>query len=312
MFASIALALLVATAPHAAEEPVRPLKPSEQDVVRDSSEEVNRDSEREGESERARDSEREEEEEEPRSRFEDSIETDRDAFTPATRTAPVNRWIMESSYSYIDNRSAPATNSFPELLLRYGVMNRLELRLGWNFEVGGGGNVVSGSSGEAVEGVDTSHLTREHRLLYGLKASLTEQERWLPDSIVILQGYTPTGGEATATQLVATYAWGWRLPNRWRFDSALRLATDSDNGNRFQVWAPSTVLRVPLGERFQVHAEYFGLMSQNRSSDFSRHFFSPGMHYLITPNLELGVRVGWGLNQQTAPFFTNVGFGLRF
>ena len=109
-------------------------------------------------------------------------------------------------------------------------------RSGWNFEVGGGGNEVSGSSGEAVEGVDTSHVTREQRLLYGLKALVTEQQSWMPQSVVILQGYTPTGGETPATQLLATYAFGWRLPNRWRFDSSLRFATDSDNGNRFEVW----------------------------------------------------------------------------
>src|SRR5215472_236097 len=104
--------------------------------------------------------ERESEEEERRSPFEDKIETDRDAFTPSTKTTPVNRWIMESSYSFIDNRGAPDTNSFPELLFRYGLVKRLELRLGWNFEAGGGGNVVSGVSGESAEGVDTSGLTR--------------------------------------------------------------------------------------------------------------------------------------------------------
>jgi hypothetical protein len=251
-------------------------------------------------------------EEEPRSPFEDHIETDRDAFTPATKTAPVRRFILESSYSFIDNRGAPETHSFPELLLRYGLFKRLELRLGWNCEVGGGGNVVSGSGGEAAEGVDTSGLTREQRLLYGVKAMLTEQQSWLPDSVLILTGVTPTGGDATATQLRADYAFGWELPNRWRFDSALLFTTDSDNGNRFEVWAPSAVLRVPLGERFQVHAEYFGQMSQGRTSDFSHHFFSPGMHYLVTPDLEVGVRVGWGLNEQTARFFSNVGFGWRF
>jgi hypothetical protein len=36
------------------------------------------------------------------------------------------------------------------------------------------------------------------------------------------------------------------------------------------------------------------------------------MHYLITPNLEVGLRLGWGLNEQSAAFFTNVGFGWRF
>lgn len=92
----------------------------------------------------------------------------------------------------------------------------------------------------------------------------------------------------------------------------MRFATDSENGNRFQVWAPSTVLRVPLGERFQVHAEYFGLFSQNRASNFSQNYFSPGMHYLITPNLEVGLRLGWGLSEQSAVFFSNVGIGWRF
>jgi hypothetical protein len=256
--------------------------------------------------------EREPEEEERRSPFEDKIETDRDAFTPSTKTTPLNRLIMESSYSFIDNRGAPDTNSFPELLFRYGLFKRFELRLGWNYEAGGGGNVVSGSSGEAAEGVDTSQLTRVQRMLYGFKASLTEQQAWLPDSILIVTGVTPTGGDATATQLRSAYAFGWRLPNRWRWDSALVFTTDSDNGNRFEVWAPSTVLRVPLGERFQVHAEYFGQFSENRSSNFARSFFSPGMHYLITPNLEIGLRVGWGLTEQSARFFSNVGFGWRF
>ncbi len=242
--------------------------------------------------------------------FEDSIETDRDAFTPVMTTAGRNRLISESSYSFIDNRSAPDTHSFPELLVRYGALRNLELRLGWNYEVGGGGNVVSGN--ESAESVDTPHLTREHRVLYGLKVQVTEQDAWMPASIAILQGFTPTGGEATASQLNAAYAFGWRLPNRWRFDSSIRFTTDSDSGQRFQVWAPSTVLRVPIGERFQVHAEYFGLFSENRQENFVRHFFSPGAHYLITPNLEVGLRVGWGLNEQAARFFSNVGFGVRF
>jgi hypothetical protein len=36
------------------------------------------------------------------------------------------------------------------------------------------------------------------------------------------------------------------------------------------------------------------------------------VHYLVTPDLEVGVRVGWGLNDQSARFFSNAGFGWRF
>ena len=62
----------------------------------------------------------------------DEIETDRDSFTPATKLAGIGRIIMESAYSFIENRGVASTHSYPELLFRYGLTDRLELRLGWN------------------------------------------------------------------------------------------------------------------------------------------------------------------------------------
>jgi hypothetical protein len=72
--------------------------------------------------------------------FEDAIETDRDSFTPATTTAGRGRLIVESAYTFQDNRGVKETHSFPELLGRYGLTDRVELRLGWNYEVGGAGS----------------------------------------------------------------------------------------------------------------------------------------------------------------------------
>jgi hypothetical protein len=241
----------------------------------------------------------------------EGFETDRDAFTPQTRTVSKGRFILESAYTFVDNPGIPATHSVPELLLRYGLASRLELRLGWNFETGGGGNDVSGSEGDVL--LDQPRIKREYRLLYGLKANLTKQDQFIPESAVIVQGFTATGGANPGTQIAATTVAGWRLPWRWKLDTALRYGTNSESGNHFGTWAPSTVLRVPLGERWAVHAEYFGVFAQGHSpADFVREYISPGFHFLVTPNLEVGVRVGWGLNQQSARFFSNVGFGWRF
>jgi hypothetical protein len=146
MFAAVGIILLIPISQSAAQESQpSPPAPAHEQRTEDSSWESNNESE----------------EEELRSPFDDHIETDRDACTPATRTAPINRWITESSYSFIDNRGVPSTNSFPELLVRYGLFKRVELRLGWNYELGAGGSVVSGESGEAAEGVDTARRTRE-------------------------------------------------------------------------------------------------------------------------------------------------------
>jgi hypothetical protein len=36
------------------------------------------------------------------------------------------------------------------------------------------------------------------------------------------------------------------------------------------------------------------------------------MHYLVTSDLEIGIRFGWGLNEQTSSFFSNAWFGWRY
>lgn len=240
----------------------------------------------------------------------EEIETDRDSFTPSVATAPMGRFIFESAYSFIDNDRVAETHSFPEMLIRYGVNEWLEVRLGWNYEIGGAGSPISGNIPGDFE--EEASLEEETRIFYGIKAALTEQDVWLPKSVVILQGFTPTSGEQTATEFAITYAAGYELENRSVWESSLRYATAGEQGDDFGVWAPSTVLKLPIGERWKAHAEYFGIFSQVREEATTQHYFSPGAHYLISPDFEIGARVGWGLNDQAANFFANVGIGLQF
>ncbi len=240
----------------------------------------------------------------------EELETDRDAFTPATSTVGRCVTVFESSYSFIDNRDVAETHSFPEILIRRGLSDRLELRFGWNYEVGGAGDLVSGNAGgEAPAG---GELERESQLLYGFKASVTEQDRWLPRSAMIVQGFTPTSGESNDTDLLATYTFGWELANRWRLDSSIHYVTEHTAENAFNLWAPSVVLRIPINERWHAHAEYFSINSQGAEAEFTRAFLSPGMHCLVTENLELGARLGWGMTDDAPNFFSNIGVGWRF
>ena len=133
----------------------------------------------------------------------DEIETDRSSFTPAKTTAGPGRVIFESSYSFLDNRNESGTHSFPEMVLRYGVAGRVELRVQWNYEVGGGTGGVSTGEGESdFEGV---RFVRESQVAYGAKVGVTEQSGWLPTSAVLLLGTTPTSGMQTASGFIGTY-----------------------------------------------------------------------------------------------------------
>lgn len=241
---------------------------------------------------------------------EDEIETDRDSFTPSTSVVGTGYFVFESAYSIVDNRGVPETHSYPEILGRYGITENIELRLGWNYEVGGAGNPISGNVPDQFE--EGGELERESKMLYGAKFLLTEQCGWTPEGSLIVQGYTPTSGEANDSNMSVAYVGGWKLANNWVWDSALRYSTSSEEEDHFNVWAPSTVIKVPFCERWKGHVEYFGIFTEGREEESTQHFISPGVHYLITPDFEVGVRVGWGLNDQSPNFFSNVGVGLRY
>lgn len=235
------------------------------------------------------------------------LETDRDSFTFAPSTAGPATSILEASYSFIGNRVGPAAHSFPEVLLRRGVGERFEARLGVNYEAGGPGTV----SGSEFGGEDVQ-TEEESRVLYGAKVETSDQHGWLPRSALIVQGYTPVSGPSTVSTLVIGESFGWRFADGWEWNTAMRYGTGFEEGDSFDQWAPSSVIKVPLGERWNVHAEYFSILSSQKEVPLNIHYASCGGHVLATENLEIGLRVGWGLNDTSPDFFSNVGVGWRY
>jgi hypothetical protein len=238
----------------------------------------------------------------------EAIETDRDSFTPATTTVGRKRTQIETATSFIDNRNAPNAYTFPELIVRRGIGDWFELRMGWNYAAGGPTSAVSGID----LGTEDFVAEKASEMMYGMKVQTSRQRGWRPTSTFILEGYTPTSGPANFSRLIATETFGWVLPNGWHWNSAVRFNTDDSQSDHFNQWSPSTVLSVPLGERWNAHAEYFGIMTDGKAVAESQHYFSTGVHFDLTKDFELGIRIGFGLNHQTPPFFSNAGIGFRF
>jgi len=246
------------------------------------------------------------------------LNTDRDAFTPSTFCVDAGRFLAEASYVYIDNRLGMPTNSYPELLCRQGVADWLELRFGVNYDVNSQGSVVTSvEAGEVDEPGQTAH---DSSVLYGLKAAVSEQDGLIPQACFIMEGDTPMQAEHDGTAPIATAVAGWELPfacaahdaRPWRLDAALRYSYLEGNESWFSRWGPSAVLRIPVTQRFETHAEWFGTFSDGLTRNTSRPFFSPGCHFVVTQRFEIGLRVGWGLTPDAANFFSDAGCGWRY
>ena len=220
--------------------------------------------------------------------------------------------IFESAYTNIRIGRETTKQSFPESLFRYGLTDRLELRLGYNYE-------TTPTFRDAIEGDIAGNfgINAQQQIYYGFKYQVSRQlkeKQWRPNSAFLFQFHTPIASEESHTQIRLGYALGWTLPNGWFVDTGFRYGTDRERGDNYTLWAPSSVLKIPFGrrKRWYTQFEYFGIVSEFRPRNFSKQFVDTGLHYFITPNWEIGATVSFGVNEQTRGTMINAGTGIQF
>lgn len=240
----------------------------------------------------------------------EDLHTDREAFTPSTFLEDRGSVLVETSYVFVENRQGGPTNNLPELLLRIGGGDIIEWRLGLNYSMGSQGNVVTNV--EVGEAPIDGHTLYESNVLYGFKLRTSRQSGILPESCFLMEASTPCYGEQFGTIPVATQVFGWQLTGGFRIDAAIRYSFVEGETTWFNRWSPSVVLRIPVTERLEWHAEYFGTFTQGLPNDVNRPFASPGMHIMLAPRVEAGIRVGWGLTVDAADFFSDAGLAWRY
>lgn len=221
--------------------------------------------------------------------------TDRPDFTESAAAVDVGRLQLEVGYTATFNGGDPA-HALPEALLRIGLAERTELRLGWGgLHLHDGG--VEGADGE----IGIKHvldLDDSGPLALGFIASLT-----LPTG----------GGDATGDALVPV------LKLLWSVDvlDGLSIAGNinfsyptSDAGDRIGASEASLALALALTSAVGVYAEYFGLYPWRQ--DAPEHYINGGVTLLLTDDLQLDARIGAGLNDSADDLFAGVGLSVRF
>ncbi len=238
--------------------------------------------------------------------------TDRPDFTEASSTVGKGRVQLESGYTYIRDRSGGALNtlhSYPEALLRIGLFaDWFELRLGQNF-----GNARSSS----IDGVETSSGATD--LYLGVKLGLTEQKGVFPEVALVLQSQLPSGSHEFTTGQThpgANLLYGWDvIEDRLTLGGSTQAnrALD-DTGHAHVLFAQSLTVGYTLTERLGAYTEWFALFPSGAVAEDSgpEHYFNGGFTYRVTPNFQLDIRAGVGLNERASDFFAGTGFAVRY
>jgi hypothetical protein len=251
------------------------------------------------------------------------INTDRPTFTPANTVVPRGRLQFESGFTF--NRQQVGTirsnlYDFPELAMRFGLMDRVEFRTFWlgqtytEVQTRPGGPWRSGVGGPS---------DMEVGFKWQLFAGDTER-KWIPTTALITSIIAPTGGTSyLSSQTVEpdiNLIYGWSLNNKLTLSGStgylgMRQLIDPGSGrgfDSFQRFHQSLVAFFSATERMTLFYEWYIFTYTNAADNRPQNFMDGGLLYHPTPNTQIDLRAGFGLSGRPDDFFTGMGFSVRF
>ncbi len=242
--------------------------------------------------------------------------TDRPDFTESTEAVPAGHVQLEAGYTFTFDREGTdrtRDHTAPELLLRIGLVENMELRIGWD----GYSWTESRFEAETRSGL---RATREvwtqgaNDLSLGFKLKLAEQDGLIPHFGVLGAITVPSGGAGFSSGDVdpeLVLLWAYDVTDSLAIAGNVGLAVLTESGTRFLQTSASFSVAVAVTERLGAYAEYYGLYPNAEGSD-SAHTINGGLTYLISNDFQIDVRVGAGLNEEADDFLAGVGFAWRY
>jgi len=248
--------------------------------------------------------------------MDEPLVTDRPDFTESTLTIPAGHLQLESGYTFTYDREGDERvkdHTFPEILLRVGIVEDVELRIewaGWSFNE----ELFSERNDNGRTVNVTNRVTGVNDLGLGFKFHLLDQDGWQPDFGIIAKIDVPTGNQGLSTSDVDPFVgllWAYDLDERSSLAGNLNFAVPTDEDGRFFETSASLTYAYSITDDFGAYLEYFGFYpTGNDASD--AHFINGGFTYLVTNDLQFDIRVGHGLNEEADDLFAGAGFSIRY
>jgi len=241
------------------------------------------------------------------------INTDRPDFTDALPTIGHRVTYLETGYNFaradtsLDSTSI--THTAPELLVRYGLHDRVELRL------------------KATPGLVDDRRDGELRLIgeyyAGIKAEMFRQRGWWPAHTLVpvinfMSGTEKDGGHLIVPELGWVYGWQVR---KWIALRGSTGITGSPNSFTFgagpragflEVWQ-SVSIYWHLHKYAGIHTEWgmFARPLEDRGSERVLGFQTFGIYFYPTSEILIDIRVGDNLKQTDSSWYLGGGISFR-
>lgn len=211
--------------------------------------------------------------------------TDRPDATEASSTVPKGSLQIETGAfftTYENNGVTEEVLGYNTTLLRWGVLDNFEFRLGWNFE-------------ETRTKINDMRLSDVQSgfspLLAGMKVSISEEKGLLPEIALIGHVFFPFTASSDyrpeTTAIDFRFSLSHTLSERSSIGYNLGAQWGDDSPEAAYIY--TLAYGYSLTDKLGAYAEVYGDFPEDNSAN---HFWDAGLTYLASPNLQFDATVG--------------------
>ena len=232
------------------------------------------------------------------------LDTDRPDQTESSSTVPKHFLQIETGFILQNDENdlmRDRSFAYNTTLLRYGLWDNFELRLGADFL---GNNITN-------KNTDYSQNYSGFSPLYaGFKVKVVEEAGLRPEiafmGALVLPFTASSDYKPSYTAPSLRFAFSHTLSDR--LSLGYNLGAEWDGETAFPGYFYSVALGFELVENLGLFIESFGTIPE---AGTAQHQFDAGLTYLILPNFQLDISGGIGLNDEAPDNFVSIGLTYR-
>lgn len=215
--------------------------------------------------------------------------TDRPDVTESSSTVQKGSLQVETGAfyeSFEDNNIKFESAVFNTTLLRYGLLDNLELRLGWDFT----------EETTTTNGIKNGISNGMSPLLFGMKVAIAKEKNGWPEMALLGHAFLPFSASRDFKPQTTGANFIFALSHTLSGKSSLsyNLGGEWGDDNPEVGYTYSVAYGYGISRRLACYAELYGNLPENSSAN---HFWDAGLTYLIRPNIQLDATLGTSINK---------------
>ncbi|MGB5418150.1 transporter [Algibacter sp.] len=220
----------------------------------------------------------------------DALVADRPDATEASSTVGKSVLQLETGglYESFETNNIQSENyTYNTMLIRYGILDNIELRLGWNFIEG-----VTKINGNKLNAVSSGFSP----LLLGVKIAITEEKGAIPEMALLLHTTHPFfasyDNKSTSTGTDFRFSFSHTLSENSSLGYNLGMAWDGDSTTASYIYTLS--YGYSLSNKIGAFAELYGDLPEGTNFN---HYWDAGLTYLVSNDFQLDAYFGTSITE---------------